>query len=303
MIGFNFLKRFLIGSYFIDACFQYKMQQKKQVDFANLLNRDVALKIFSFLKAEDLAKSRRLNKKYKVLASDEALWKAQYPKIAFGKKQWAKYFGDIGKEPPLPYDIHKILKSPCPFFSGKIVEETHMLVLIPESINGKKLNLITLGELVKVPKEGHAAEYRDILNVIINSVGQQATNQSHWVLMTKDVIEGSRHMSYEAQQASIAEINRQTKMNYQVPTALEAAICIFMHYASSHERLFNDERRLSANQPLWIYTRCLEKIRGFIRDTDIHQVIVGGFSSEGLVIGLDHISSGFVGMAPLLRFF
>ena len=52
--------------------------------------------------------------------------------IAFGKEMWATYLGDIGVEPPLPPDIKAILSAPCPFFSGKKVEETHLLVLIPK---------------------------------------------------------------------------------------------------------------------------------------------------------------------------
>src|SRR6476620_385041 len=111
---FNYIGNFvskLIGPYFQDAT-----QEEKKVDFTDLLPQEMILGIFSDLNAEDLAKCQRLNKTCQVLAADKALWDALFPKIAFGKKQWAKYFGDIGEEPPLPKDIDKILKSPCPLF-------------------------------------------------------------------------------------------------------------------------------------------------------------------------------------------
>ena len=272
---------------------QYQPKVKEEievkVDFVDLLPQELSLKIFSYLKAKELARSFRVNMTWKVLASDEALWNALSPKMAFGKNEWAKYFGDIGKVPPLPKDIHKILKSPCPFWPEKKVEETHMLVLIPETVNGKPLNLKTLGELVKKPEEGHATQYRYILEEIINEHGNQATAKSHWVLMTKDVIPGSRNKSYADQQALIAECAKKARAHYEVPNVLDAAICIFMHSISSGERLFTDKP--------WTYARCSEKAQGY-------QIVVGGFSSAGLLV--DHFSffdCVSYGVAALRKFF
>ena len=39
--------------------------------------------------------------------------------FAFGKAEWKKYFGDVGKEPPLPANINQILNSPCPIWPEK----------------------------------------------------------------------------------------------------------------------------------------------------------------------------------------
>ena len=257
-----------------DSKNRVKIREEEKIDFVNSLPKEMTHAIFSHLNAEELTRCFRVNKTWKVLASHEPLWNALSPKIAFGKKQWAKYFGDIGIEPPLPKDIHKILKSPCPFFPGKKVEETHMLVLIPETIDGKPLNLTTLGELVKAPKEGHATEYRYIWDAIVKEHGNHSAAKSHWVLMTKDVIEGSRNKSYTDQQALIADLAKQTGIDYEVPNVLDAAICIFMKYISSEERLFND------NDPL-TYTRCQEKTEGY-------QVAVGGFSPAGLGVYAAH---------------
>ena len=115
----------------------------------------------------------------------------QKPTIAFGAEQWKKYFGDVGQEPPLPANIHEILNSPCPFIQGKKKEETHLLVLIPATLNGQPLTLKRLGALMKARdsklKEGGYRYFNDNGNHI-----DTPFETSHWVLMTKDVIEGSR---------------------------------------------------------------------------------------------------------------
>ena len=82
--------------------------------------------------------------------------------FAFGKKMWATYLGDVGVEPPLPPDIKAILNALCPFFHGKKVKETHLLVLIPKTVKGKPLTLKTLGELVKKPLKGTRTQYATI---------------------------------------------------------------------------------------------------------------------------------------------
>ncbi len=186
-----------------------------------------------------------------------SLWKVLLLReIVFGKKQWETYFGEIGKEPPLPKDIYEILNSPCPIFLGKKVRETHMLVLIPETVNGKPLNLTTLEELVKAPKEGHATQYSDDISgeILNDEHANQATAKSHWALMTMDVIPESRNKSYSDQHDLITELAKQTGINYEVPNVLDVAICILMHYIGDGKRLFTDD-------PLTC-TRCQENVQG-----------------------------------------
>lgn len=92
---------------------------------------------------------------------DLSTGRSALPAIAFGKVLWEKYIGDVGTEPPLPSNIHEILQSPCPFFPGKNVYETHLLMLIPQTVNGKSLTLNYLEGLVKRPKQGSVTQLRD----------------------------------------------------------------------------------------------------------------------------------------------
>ena len=74
------------------------------------------------------------------------------PSIAFGKAEWGKYFGDVGIEPPLPANIENILNEPCSFWPDKKVKETHLLVLIPNTVNEKPFTMNYLGELIPETK-------------------------------------------------------------------------------------------------------------------------------------------------------
>jgi hypothetical protein len=259
----------------------------------------ITTQIFSLMDYKTLARCLLVNKMWQALASDEGLWKALHPEIAFGKKQWGHYFGDIGEEPPLPKDIYKILKSPCPFWWGKKVEDTHVLVLIPKSVNGNPLTLQTLEELVKAPKKGYASQYCRISNgvvchswdEIIEEHGTQAVAEAHWVLMTKDVIPESRNKYYTVQQKVISEIAVKLKIPYEIPNVLDASVCIFMEHAISKKRLFN------ADNILWTYMRCQEHVK------DRYPISIGAFYSDGLDAHSSSIALPSIGMAVLRKFF
>jgi hypothetical protein len=182
---------------------------------------------------------------------------------AFGPKEWYAYFGGyLRNVPPLPSNITEILNSPCPFWPDKKVHETHLLVLVPQTVSGQPLTLKTLGELVKKPLKGAATMYDYF------SLGQyidRSAPPSDWVLMTRAVIDGSRYKSYQHQQAFLSEKSHDF---YGVPTLLDATCCIFIEYVRSGTRLYN-------NSP-YTWTRCQEKYNAD------WQLGVGGFGAGGL---------------------
>lgn len=213
-------------------------------------------------------KDQELTKKISTIETQKVqqqkLQKGAIPDIAFGKAKWEKYFGDIGTEPPLPKDIDQILKSPCPYWSGKKVEETHLLVLIPSAVNGKAFTIGTLGEMIKNPKTGHPTKYYNYDNTAVKELKDQGISSSYWALITKDVLPNSRSKTYSEQEALIKE-------SYAVPGALEIATGILMHHAETGERIYSD----SPNT----YTRCQETL------SDGYHVVVGSFGSSGLGLG------------------
>jgi hypothetical protein len=213
------------------------------------------------------------------------------PDIAFGKDLWAKFFGDVGVEPPLPADIDKILEAQCPFWPDKKVKETHLLVLIPEkvTIGGGllfgdktiKLNLKTLGDLVQKPRQGNATKYACL---DLGEYNDPPAPKSHWALMTRDVIKGSRNKSYQEQVALI-------KKPYEAPTILAATTCILMEYFRTGKYLYSRDPRT--------FTRCQEKYDG------TWQLCVGGFAPGGLCVHDNFHNGGNAsyGMGGLWKFF
>ncbi len=179
----------------------------------------------------------------------------------FGAAEWKKYIGDPGVEPPLPPDIDQILTAQCPIWPDKKVHETHLLTLIPATVNGKPLTLKSLGELVQKPLQGKATGYFDCNPVLRNYVDMPAT--SHWVLMSRDVIPNSRKKSYKDQQTLA-----QGYTGYVIPNVLDATVAIFMEYVRSGTRLYNDNP--------WAFTRCQEECN------KNWQLVVGGLSPDGL---------------------
>jgi hypothetical protein len=180
---------------------------------------------------------------------------------AFGPKEWYTYLGGhVRNVPRFPSNISEILNSPCPFWPAKKVHETHILVLVPETVGGQPLTLKTLGELVKKPLIGNATKYDSF---DLGDYTDSPAPSSHWVLMTRDVIEGSCNKSYIEQQALLEK-----QVVYEVPHILDATICIFMEYIRSGTMLYS-------NSPL-TYTRCQEK---WCFSTHL---VVGSFTTRGL---------------------
>jgi hypothetical protein len=200
---------------------------------------------------------------------------------AFGPREWFIHFGTHLKNVPrLPSDIAEILASDCPFWPSKKVHETHLLVLVPQTVNGQPLNLKTLGELVKKPLTGSATKYRGFY---LGEYTDLAAPPSHWVLMTRDVIEGSRNKSFQDQQT----LSQKSHGVYAVPTLLDATVSIFLEHIRSGAWLYGDSP--------WTYTRCQEKYNAD------WQLCVGGFAPGGLRIDFSGNDDEHDGVAGFRR--
>lgn len=230
-----------------------------------IFSNEIVLKIFQYLNKQELGRCCSVSKTWNTIAKDKKLW---LNLIAFGPEKWSTYFGDVGQAPPLPKDIYEILKSPCPFWEGKRVEETHMLVLIPATINGENVTLNTLEELIQNPKQGNKTKFYLNDNLIKDEHGDKLIEQSYWILMTRDIIRGSRGESYPKQQKRVSLYE-----HYLIPQIREAAICVLMEYVTSGKYLYDFEHLT--------YTRCEEKVM------NQYPIFVGGFGSGGLRVGGD----------------
>jgi hypothetical protein len=213
---------------------------------------------------------------------------------SFGAEAWSQYFGEVGTEPSLPSDIVATLNSACPFCPGRAVKDTHLLVLIPAKVDGKPFSMNLLEELIQDPKGGgHSISYHTYDSELQEQFGAQSPVRSYWVLMTRDVLEGSRDEPYASQKDLVSRHASRTGLPYELPGALEAATVILSHYVRSGEHLYTGNP--------WTYTRCQELVVD--EDEDVYPVVVGGFSAGRLCVFYDFgLSYSHCGVASLRKF-
>ena len=253
----------------------------------------VVTHIFSYLNLHELGVSRRVSKQWNKLAGDQHLWRsAVYREIAFNSKNWADWNADLVKDVnmrqemlSLPKNIaEELRRSACP---GKSIRETHVLVRIPKGLTIKKL-----GELAKKYFPSNIDGYRYISPSVVDLLRDQPADKSVWLLMTKDVLPGSRSKSYSEQENIVANFAQTTKVPYQVPTILEAVTCILAEYSRSKNRLFSDSP--------WTYTRCQVNFLGWQIG---FQMVVGCFGPDGLYVDDDeYYRNDSFGVAALRKF-
>lgn len=202
----------------------------------------------------------------------------------FGSQAWSRYFGEVGEEPSLPADIDEILGSPCPFWPGKSVKDTHLLVLMPSTVDGKAFTLDLLEELIRTPRGGgHRTQYFLYDDEMQPSSRDAYASSSYWVLMTHDVLPGSRSKPYEVQKDLVAaQAFRFDHSPYEIPNVLEAATAILSYYVCSGHRLY-DRRYGGAeigDELPSTSTRCTALLEGM--DEDQLPITVGRFGTRGL---------------------
>jgi hypothetical protein len=236
----------------------------------------------------ELGVIRRVNKQWEEFASEPILWQsAVYREIAFSSKNWAEWDADLVKDVDLKQEMLSLPKNIAEelrysAFPGKSIRETHVLVRMPKGLTIKKL-----GKLAKKYFPSNIHGYRYTWQGVIDKLADKSINESVWLLMTKDVLLGSRNKTYNQQKVIVDELAKTTGVDYQIPTILEAATCILAEYSRSKNRLFSDN-------PL-IYTRCRDNIQNY-------QMAVGGFYSSGLRIIDNYFEKKFIGIAILRKF-
>jgi hypothetical protein len=156
------------------------------------------------------------------------------------------------------------------------------------------LTLNSLGALVQ--SNGHFLHteegYKHMDSEVADECGNTQTGPSHWVLMTKDVLPGSKDKSYQEQQAIVAALRERSGLSYVVPKLLPATACIFMNYLTSPQdaRLF-----LFSTNP-WTLTRCQPV-------SDRQMFMIGWFDPDGFeVFGTFGYPHDCCGVAVLREF-
>jgi hypothetical protein len=205
---------------------------------------------------------------------EEQLQSLRIPAMAFGAKEWQQYYGKVEPVPDLPSNMDEILDSACPFWPDRKVRDTHLLVLLPATVDGKPFTLALLKELIERPKSGgHRTEYSHYDSAVKKQLGAVSPAASYWLLMTRDVLPGSLYEAYADQKALVAGHTSRTGLPYELPKVLEAATAILTHHVRNGERLYSDNP--------YTYTRCQELIQSQFGE---YPAVVGGFAAAGLLV-------------------
>ena len=195
-----------------------------------------------------------------------------------GKDAWA-HLGDVGEEPPLPKRIDQILDEPCPAVLGlerfgETIGETHILVLIPKTLDGDPL---TLGRFKTLLDQGKGPKIR----VWFPGDNENTSpGSSYWALISKDFIKNSNKQTYTQQKKKITKLGA----NYRLPKVIEMVYGLYMQkkthgdnllYNRSWARCEESYRKRSNNSPMIV--------RGYDGNVDVSALSTeAGFYSVGV---------------------
>ncbi|MCH9626725.1 MAG: hypothetical protein S4CHLAM2_03530 [Chlamydiales bacterium] len=201
---------------------------------------------------------------------------------AFGSKDWKNHFGlEVDNLPPPPC-LKSILQETCPFFPNKKVEDTHVLVFIPNKINDCPMSL---NALIRFANESDNQKLADCVKElppdIKNEIGDIPISSSGWVLMTRSVIPDSKNKTYDAQRALFSAHQADCRVDYSLPSCLESFICVLATFLKFGDRLFFETSNT------FPYTRCAETMQGKF------PVCVGPFTNKGLSVFKDKYDSDY----------
>jgi hypothetical protein len=195
--------------------------------------------------------------------------------------------------PPLSRNIHQMLDSPCPIHKGKKVGETHFFMLIPQELG-------TLNQLTNTLRAHGQDSFRYFWDTALQEHGDTPFGPTHWVLVTKDPIPGSRNKPYTEQVAKVAALTKnpfgeKALVNYEVPSLQDFSAAVLLYKVATGESLYQTGNEQNRN--VYTYTRLQETTGGY-------HLVVGGFAPGGLVVCSDCGSHSYenIGVAGLRKF-
>ena len=193
-----------------------------------------------------------------------------------GAAQWKEAFGvKVGAVPPIPNSITKaLLNSDCPIEPGKKIKETHILVLIPKSVDGEPYSALKLYELCSKSKgSGNKLIYDGYSSWKGQSWASTEQAASEWVLIPKgdpDPAKVATDKHFRGKNIAAQDVVlRDHYKEYREVKTLEVMTMALLSYLTHKERLLPD----------WL--RCEEP------NASGGRVCVGFFFAIGLEVHVD----------------
>ena len=212
-----------------------------------------------------------------------------------GVAAWKKIGVDVGEAPPLPKSLTlELLNSECPLHPGEKIKDTHILVLVPKTVNGEPYTALKLDELC-AQRKGSGDQLIDSTTEWKEqawAIAPQA--QSEWVLIPKSdpdpermrgkygEEEGDKHHFRSKDIPAQQEVHNDHYKEYREVKAVELMTTVLLYDLTHKERLLPYE-----------YLRCEEP------NAFGGRVCVGDFGANGLQVNVAYVVSayGFIGRA------
>jgi hypothetical protein len=208
-----------------------------------------------------------------------------------GAAEWQRGFQvDVGVVPPIPKSITKeLLESDCPLHPGEKIKDTHILMLVPKTVNGEPYSAVKLGELCHGRKGSGGKLIYDGANSWKQESWAKAPQvESEWVLIPKSdpdpkKVPPDKHFRSKSI-AQQAEVHKCYAEDYREAKALEVMTAALLN------DVVNGEPRMLDG---YNYLRCVEP------NASGGRVLVGGFDADGLRVYVlsDELDLGHGGRA------
>ena len=179
-------------------------------------------------------------------------------KNVLGAEAWRKQGIDVGVEPPLPSTItEELLNQACPLHPGEQIKDTHLLVLVPKTVNGEPYTAVKLDELCATRKgSGDKLIYDGADGATAwkeKDWASTAQVESEWVLIPKSdpdrnkVPEGKHFRSKHI--AAQQDVHDEHYGEYREVKTLEPMTAVLLNDLVNGEPRMLDGNRLRCAEP------------------------------------------------------
>jgi hypothetical protein len=201
--------------------------------------------------------------------------KRELGKNFLGPEEWKAQGIEVGATPPIPISITKaLLNSECPLHPGQKIKDTHVLMLVPKTVNGDAYTPLKLNELCAGRKGSGDKLIDDGADWTKNWQRREWAKvpqaESEWVLIPKSdpdpKVSPDKHFRGKKIAAQKGVHDSHYKEYREVKT-LELMTMAVLYDFTHKERLLSD-----------CYLRCEEP------NASGGRVCVGRFDADGLVV-------------------
>jgi hypothetical protein len=164
-----------------------------------------------------------------------------------GIEEWRDGFGvHVGATPPIPLSITpELLNSPCPLHPGQKIKDTHILLLLPQTVNGQPFSPGKLDELYTARTGSEMGLiYDELTRSRLMAWANASPSASQWVLIPTsdpdlDRVSERKHFRGKSV-AEQAEVFRHYKADYREAEVLEIVTAAFLNAVVNKEKILSD---------------------------------------------------------------